>query len=422
MLSEGTPVQIINTLLKAQAHLEQLSQKLSPASDNQQVIDIAGEYLKVPLFYFDSSYRILAITKGFCIPGDSEWTHMSEKGFLSPHSIHLMQDSGDLDMLADKRDPFPYRADYYPFESIVCNIWNRSTFLSRLNMLCINGHPNELNIQECRIICSVLQRIALSSGNSLSGTGPLNNLVLDLLRGVQLPEELINHRLSAVPHLQKSLLQVCCIESNVRNDLQVPGYYASLIGDMFAAQSAATLVFENRIILLLYAPGEEAFGFIHEKLIGLLTSQSLKGGVSNSFSRLITLRDHYIQALTTVSIGTHDPGLNLFRETYFDHILSYIPRKQAAAMVSSGIIHLMKLQDDYQFPLAATLRIYLENGCNLQMTADSLFIHKNTALYRINHIKEILGPSCMETSDQRMELLFSFKILDKYPYLSDYYI
>lgn len=40
--------------------------------------------------------------------------------------------------------------------------------------------------------------------------------------------------------------------------------------------------------------------------------------------------------------------------------------------------------------LLATLRCYLENNCNLVSTAQSLFIHRNTLVYRLNTIKELL--------------------------------
>mgnify|MGYP002870055575 FL=1 len=74
------------------------------------------------------------------------------------------------------------------------------------------------------------------------------------------------------------------------------------------------------------------------------------------------------------------------------------------------------MQPAYQFSLTDTLRVYLECSCNLQKTAQQLFIHKNTALYRLNHIKEILRTD-LSSAEECMQLLFSFKIIEKYPIL-----
>ena len=128
VLEKGTLTQILNALLNAKDHLDLLSRKLSGAMRDQEAIDIASAFLNVPLFYFDASYRVLAITKDLQFADDPEWEHMTEKGFLSLRSIRLMQESGDLDLLADKKEPFPYNASYYPFESLVCNIWNNGSY------------------------------------------------------------------------------------------------------------------------------------------------------------------------------------------------------------------------------------------------------------------------------------------------------
>lgn len=412
-LSRGTVAQVLNTLLQARARLDLLSARLSAATQNQEAIDIASDCLHTILFYFDASYRILAITGNVDLADDPEWKHMTEKRFLSPASIRLMQESGDLDMLAAQTEPTPYDASYYPFSSIVCNIRNHDMFLSRLNMLCIDSPPDELKKQECRVICSHLLRIARSSDRNLPYIGPLDSMVMDLLRGVQLSEELIYDRLKNMPQLLSSLVQVCCIEPDVRNDPQVLRYYSALIDRMFEQDNVLTLEYDGKIVLILHAPDEEAFGRLHERLSGLLDAQKLKCGAGNLFRRFSALREHYLQALATLSLGRKEQGINHFREVYFDYVLSFIPQDRAMAMISYGIVKLMQVQKEYQFPLAHTLQTYLECSCNLQLTADRLFLHKNTALYRLNHIRDIINMD-LEDADLRMQLLLSFKIIEKY--------
>ena len=159
---------------------------------------------------------------------------------------------------------------------------------------------------------------------------------------------------------------------------------------------------------------EKDFEPLYQKLSDLLEAQGMKCGTSNLFRRFSSLRDHYLQALKTLSLGKRTIGINHFREHYFDYLLSFLTREQAISMVSSDVLHLLHLQKDYQFPLTETLNTYLDCNCNLQMTAEKLYIHKNTALYRVNHIKELLHAD-LEDAQLRMQLLFSFRILALYP-------
>mgnify|MGYP002624577620 CR=1 FL=1 len=406
--------EILNRLLQVQSYLNIFSEHLSAARTNQEAIELASAYTEAPYFYFDASYRILAIAGDVDPEKDPEWKHMTEKRFLSPETTRLMQNSGDLDMLADQQEPFLYHAGFFPCPSLVCNIWIDGQFYSRLNMLGLKGEPNELNRQECRILCRHLLRIAVSAGSPESRSGPLSQMVRDLLQGLYLSEDYIHDQLELRPQLKNSLVQVCCIEPNMGNDPQVPHYYTSLLDRLFAGDNVLSLIFQDKIVLVLHAPDEEGFQMFHEKLEPLLSAQGLTCGVSNVFHRFNQLRYYYLQAFGILSLADGNHPMAFFREKYSEYLLSFIPREQAIAMISPDVIRLMQMQPEYQFSLTQTLQAYLDCGCNLQKTADRLFIHKNTALYRMGHIRQLLHAD-LEDADQRFQLWLSFQILGLYP-------
>lgn len=61
--------------------------------------------------------------------------------------------------------------------------------------------------------------------------------------------------------------------------------------------------------------------------------------------------------------------------------------------------------------LVETLRIYLKNNCNLANTAKDLFIHRNTLIYRLNIISDILKKDLYD-STVRFELYMSLLAYD----------
>jgi len=226
---------------------------------------------------------------------------------------------GDLDMLAPARSPIIYRSEIYPFPCIVCNVWRDGTFISRLNILCIHGDTSPLAVRACEIIMVHLNRL-VSRTEKLLSDGPLQSMLIDLLHGVRLSEELISERLKANPHMAGSLMQVFYADMEARDDRQIAPYYASLLKRLFPEEAFLPLVFQEQLVLLAYA--------------------------------------------------------------------------------------------HYSFSLVETLKVYLECNCNLIRTSERLFLHKNTLLYRLNHIRSIIRCD-LNDADERLLLMLSFKLLER---------
>ncbi|MFY9213786.1 MAG: helix-turn-helix domain-containing protein [Tissierellaceae bacterium] len=61
--------------------------------------------------------------------------------------------------------------------------------------------------------------------------------------------------------------------------------------------------------------------------------------------------------------------------------------------------------------LVETLKVYLEMDCNIKATADELFIHPKTVVYRRNQIEEILNVSLSDV-EAKFSLFMALKIKD----------
>ena len=409
-LETGELAEVFNTLAAAKNRLDSLNSTLALCDSDQEVVDRASIHLDIPMFYLDASYRILAITKSLDFVGDEEWIHMSEKGFLSPKNARKMKDAGDLDLLAPAHAPVVYRSNIYPFPSIICNVWLEGQFVSRLNVLCVNGDTSPLIVRACELITAHLERIQRRRG-SLSSDGPLQSMLIDLLHGLRLSEDLIRDRLKALPHMEGSLMQLFFADVKARNDRQLAPYYASLLKRLYPEESFLPLVYQEQLILLAYAPDEVGFDTLTVKLAHFFTSHKFRCGVSNHFRSLDDLRGYYEQAAAALDAASED-GLFFCRDIMLDRMLSHIPAEQAPFLISPDIFRLQEAAPDYSFSLIDTLRVYLECNCNLIRTAERLFLHKNTLLYRLNHIRSIIRCD-LNDADDRLLLMMSFKLLER---------
>lgn len=409
-LEKGELAEVFNTLAAAKNRLDSLNSALALCDSDQEAVDRASIHLGIPMFYLDESYRILAITKSLNFQGDEEWVHMSEKGYLSPKNAQRMKESGDLDLLAPAHAPVIYRSDIYPFSSIICNIWLSGVFVSRLNVLCVNGDTSPLMVRACEIIASHLTRIISRSDRMMAG-GPLQAMFIDLLHGVRLSEELIRDRMKAAPHFSGSLMQLFYADVEARDDRQIAPYYASLLKRMFPEETFLPLVYEGQLILLAYAPDELGFDSLTVKLAHFFATHRLRCGVSNHFRRAADLRGFCDQARAALDTES-GPGLHFYRDVMLEHMLSHIPAEQTRFLISPDIFRLREANRDYSFSLVDTLKVYLECNCNLARTAERLFLHKNTLLYRLNHIRSIIRCD-LNDADDRLLLMMSFKLLER---------
>lgn len=405
-VAQGALAQVFNALSTTKNWLDTLHSTLALCDSDQEVIDRASLHMGMPMFYLDESYRNLAMTKSLDFPGDEEWSHMSEKGYLSPQKAQQMKDAGDLDRLALARGPIRYFSSIYPFPSITSNVWLGGIFVRRLTVLCINGDTSPRIMRACELITAQLQRI-LERSDRDDVHGPLQSVLIDLLRGIRLSEDLIAERLHTA-HLHNSMFLVFFADVKARDDRQLPSYYASLLQRLYPEESFLPLVWQEQLMLLAYAPNEAGFDALTVKLAHFFAAQKLRCGVSNPFRNLSDLRGYYDQAHSAL-LSERQEGLSFYRNYMLDSLLAHIPKEQTRFLISPDIFRLEEAEKHYSFSLVETLQAYLECNCNLIRTAEHLYLHKNTLLYRLNHIRNILRCD-LNDADDRLLLTLSFKL------------
>jgi len=91
-------------------------------------------------------------------------------------------------------------------------------------------------------------------------------------------------------------------------------------------------------------------------------------------------------------------------QLFFQH-----DRKELEVFANEGIGMLEKYDKANDSELYETLKIYLEESCNMSMVTERMFIHRNTVKYRIKRIEEILGYDISNVNRQ-FNLRLAYKI------------
>lgn len=120
------------------------------------------------------------------------------------------------------------------------------------------------------------------------------------------------------------------------------------------------------------------------------------------------------EARDTVNFGYNILGkgsITFFEELGIYKLLcSYENREELKKFVPSDLMRLKKYDRDNNAELIDTFEMYLKCNLNAMKTAENLYIHYKTALYRLNRIKKIIDLD-IENRESMLEMEVGLKIL-----------
>ena len=133
---------------------------------------------------------------------------------------------------------------------------------------------------------------------------------------------------------------------------------------------------------------------IRRQANGEFANDPLAMGLGRPVDGLIGLRDSYREARQALSMARRlaDPNplyfgeLNVYRLLFQ---LEYSP--ELGAFCNEIIGSLIEYDRTQGTDLVETLTAYFAHKGNLSQTAEAMFVHRNTLLYRMDRIKEISG-------------------------------
>ena len=138
--------------------------------------------------------------------------------------------------------------------------------------------------------------------------------------------------------------------------------------------------------------------------------------MSNIFTGLDYFPEYYMQAGEALKLGPRIKQyqwLHIFSDVKELFILKSCTEKLPAPMICEpGLLRLRDYDEKHHQDLYRTLYVYLKNNRKSVAAAKELYIHRSTFLYRLERIKEIMGPA-VENELNQWYLLLSYKLLER---------
>ena len=415
--------------ISADAQLHETMRILTSALfDNlgvQHIIDVAHDIIKNPIFmlrYADKTLNYscddndLNSSKRLkMIINDIETNRQSLKGQL--YDKYLFQ-SKIIDELSNSSLQYKrFHNDYLGCEQIICLIRVRRLDVGYLTIIESSKKISEIDESAIwrlsELIGQELQKKTLYSRNRNELKAQFVN---HLLTAKNISEEYV-YEVTKISHITTlgTKFYVAVVEASSMNF-----DYDSKSFDIIAEQlqpilnSSFYLIREAELVILFNLHDKEN---IHELIDDFLARYTSKSdyivGISNRFAKLVDTRFYYEQAKKANHMSHQYENWSV---CYFSDImpieaLHVINRSENLLnYCMPEVINLLEYDKNANSDLVTTLWVYLENFGNTAKSAAQLYIHKNTLLYRINKIKDILNNE-LDTGEDVYKVMMSLRIL-----------
>jgi DNA-binding PucR family transcriptional regulator len=164
---------------------------------------------------------------------------------------------------------------------------------------------------------------------------------------------------------------------------------------------------------MLFSPGRH--NPMTVELESFLQRFGIQCGISRCFEQLAALRLHYDQAKNALRTGQHSaPNLLIFSYSTFamQHVAGIVwDSGWAEGFIQPGLLELVEFDSEHHTDFVTTLTVYLRNSGNITNMSKSLNMHRNTSIYRMNRISEIMGVRLTDY-DTMQQIIFSLRLLD----------
>ncbi|MBR1829847.1 MAG: helix-turn-helix domain-containing protein [Atopobiaceae bacterium] len=174
---------------------------------------------------------------------------------------------------------------------------------------------------------------------------------------------------------------------------------------------------QQLVAILSRDPDEGLSERTERKLKEVAALNGLTVGISNCYRTMTETRMAYEQARAAIRYGTRMRGQDDTKIVFFYRDVAYVQGLEFAgrhmnmlSLCHPALLSLMEYDENHSGELMETLFCYLQTACSTARAAQALNLHKNTMLYRLGRIKEVLGIN-LEKGEELFKLQVSFRAL-----------
>lgn len=384
--------------------------KCAPYKDGlQRIINLSHEILKIPIFIYDRSGKVLAISQEYPPDIHYHWKELLTGRIIPENRMEELKKSGNLSNVFTMTGPTYFATSPFKVPYLYSPIIIHGEILAHLVFFATNPPIPKGAIFLMSIMTEPMKNHFEIHYSDYVYNYQMASLIHRLLENI-LPAD--NTIISELKHIgwkiDDSYIILVFYEP-----VEGKPVMRERIGEKLqnTIKHCIKLIFEENLVLLvnLSKLGKTSEHLL--KTISELAAPHLNTGCSYSFNDFRNLRLYYEQALLAMNFSGKKGEIAYIR----DYALPIINNLLLENPLIASLIHpdLLVLKDydtKHHTEFFQTLKVYLLTSGNYAAIAKMLHIHRNTAIYRIDRLKELM--SCdVEDPGTREYLFLSYYLI-----------
>jgi len=384
------------------------------------IINITEKYLNNPIFILDTSYHIITRSNLAKTVNSSIETHNGEN-YLLLNTIELMIKEKCIDTIYTKDNSFFH---YSTQSFIFCSIRVMDITVAYICVLQNNQNFEDEDLELVNVLSKVASMHMQKENLFISSSGlDEEYYLMDLLINNISDIQYVKERLKYINfNLNENCLMISIpFKQKYKDSRHNFGLKELMKRLKIILGNCISTYYKDMIVFLVSNEQEKVISTpVKNNLLEFLKLNNLNCGISNTFENLLDIRDFFYQSTYAIKLSKNSKVDSIaYFEDYVESYLFYISesrnndshRINLLTLVHPWINKLMKFDKENKTEFLKTLKSYIENNRNANITSNKLNIHRSTLFYRFNKIQDFLGIS-LDNSNNLFNLELSFKILN----------
>lgn len=355
----------------------------------EAVIDAASVRLGNSLLFCDMNFKIISSASSVPIL-DPLWLENTRKGYCCYDFINEVKELKSIRSASQTTAAIEVTCSKSPFRKLSSKVFHNQTQIGFLLMIEGENHFLPSHFEMLSTISHVISytisyyKLDLFEKNSV-----YHEVLYDMLIGT--PSKETMPRLAALQF--PSMMRVLFLRS-----LKYPGqsYLKNFVCKDLKKQIPGThITYHNNGIVAVIPQEEDTKAELRllEMLKGFSKKEYIQMGISNAFSCMESFVTHYEQAYAALESGNKiDPEelAYLFKDYQIFNLFSEVKKPEKLEWFCHPSLAVLNRYDQENgSQLYKTLYVYIEMGGNIKAASESLYIHRNSLVYRLNRITDL---------------------------------
>ena len=385
----------------------------------QELLDLAEQVFGNFITIQDSTFKLIAYTKNIKPPG-AVMALLVQYGFQPPETMELFKRNRRLEEYKTISDVIVSRDRITSEYDVVKKTFHLggSMFIIVV-MECCEKPADNATVELFGILIEYIKAYADIDIAQTGGIAGVKSLALDILDGNTSSKEEARVRSTYCGYPFEGGFRLYVFTFEDEDNIPIAQFISHLTE---SCAETVSLYRTKNILMIEYARADSAATCMNAE--HALAGASFICGISADFESLWDLPLAFDQATIASEVAAKQkaPGADiehgrfrLFSESYIHYIVNEgrisSPGVFNSSLLVQSITKLREYDEQHHTETTRILRSFLENERNATAVASIMHMHRNTVLYHMDKISDLLGVS-LDDPETRLQLILAFKADD----------